>query len=215
MATVTPIYNWPVPTSTDYVKDGATAIESLGDAIDASLNSITSGRNVGNVLISSQTVTGSSLVTFDNVFTSTFENYIVEFNGVSSGPTAQMRSSLRSGGSAVGGSSYSFIVTQATAAPSAPTNRAWSTGGGEIEVMDMDNTANSNQSLLFNVFSPQASKWTRWTWHASCVGSGTATTAWQISSGALANTTACDGISFKLVSGTITGSFRIYGLRNS
>lgn len=37
MATVTPINSWPVPTSTDYVKDGATAIESLGDAIDASV----------------------------------------------------------------------------------------------------------------------------------------------------------------------------------
>jgi hypothetical protein len=38
MATTTPVYNWPVPTSTDYVKDGATAIESLGDAIDASMS---------------------------------------------------------------------------------------------------------------------------------------------------------------------------------
>jgi hypothetical protein len=37
MATTTPNYGWPVPTSTDYVKDGATAIEALGDAIDASV----------------------------------------------------------------------------------------------------------------------------------------------------------------------------------
>ena len=37
MATTTPNNLWPVPTSTDYVKDGATAIESLGDAIDASV----------------------------------------------------------------------------------------------------------------------------------------------------------------------------------
>jgi len=37
MATVTPNYNWPVPTSTDYVADGAVAIEALGDAIDASV----------------------------------------------------------------------------------------------------------------------------------------------------------------------------------
>ena len=36
MATTTPLNGWPVPTSTDYVKDGATAIEALGDAIDAS-----------------------------------------------------------------------------------------------------------------------------------------------------------------------------------
>lgn len=39
MATTTPINGWPVPTSTDFVKDGATAIESLGDAIDTSVGS--------------------------------------------------------------------------------------------------------------------------------------------------------------------------------
>jgi hypothetical protein len=37
MATTTPTYGWPVPTSTDYVADGAVAIEALGDAIDATL----------------------------------------------------------------------------------------------------------------------------------------------------------------------------------
>jgi len=37
MATTTPNFGWPVPTSTDLVKDGATAIEALGDAIDASM----------------------------------------------------------------------------------------------------------------------------------------------------------------------------------
>lgn len=37
MATTTPNNGWTVPTSTDYVKDGATAIETLGDAIDASV----------------------------------------------------------------------------------------------------------------------------------------------------------------------------------
>jgi hypothetical protein len=39
MATTTPLNGWPVPTSTDYVKDGATAIEALGDAIDTSVGS--------------------------------------------------------------------------------------------------------------------------------------------------------------------------------
>jgi hypothetical protein len=37
MATTTPLNGWPVPTSTDYVKDGATSIEALGDAIDTSV----------------------------------------------------------------------------------------------------------------------------------------------------------------------------------
>ncbi|CAB4142326.1 hypothetical protein UFOVP446_3 [uncultured Caudovirales phage] len=49
MATVTPNFNWPVPTSTDLVKDGATAIEGLGDAIDASLLDLKGGTS-GQVL---------------------------------------------------------------------------------------------------------------------------------------------------------------------
>lgn len=40
MATTTPNFGWSVPTSTDYVKDGATAIETLGDAIDARLGNV-------------------------------------------------------------------------------------------------------------------------------------------------------------------------------
>jgi hypothetical protein len=40
MATTTPNFGWAVPTSTDYVKDGATAIETLGDAIDARLGNV-------------------------------------------------------------------------------------------------------------------------------------------------------------------------------
>ena len=43
MATTTPNFSWPVPTSTDLVKDGATAIEGLGDAIDASLLDLKGG----------------------------------------------------------------------------------------------------------------------------------------------------------------------------
>jgi hypothetical protein len=49
MATVTPNFNWPVPTSTDLVKDGATAIEALGDSIDASLVDLKGG-TTGQVL---------------------------------------------------------------------------------------------------------------------------------------------------------------------
>lgn len=49
MATTTPNFGWPVPTSTDLVKDGATAIEGLGDAIDASLLDLKGG-TTGQIL---------------------------------------------------------------------------------------------------------------------------------------------------------------------
>jgi hypothetical protein len=49
MATTTPNFGWPVPTSTDLVKDGATAIEALGDSIDASMLDLKGG-TTGQVL---------------------------------------------------------------------------------------------------------------------------------------------------------------------
>jgi len=49
MATTTPNFGWPVPVSTDLVKDGATAIEALGDSIDASLVDLKGGTS-GQVL---------------------------------------------------------------------------------------------------------------------------------------------------------------------
>ena len=49
MATTTPNFGWTVPTSTDLVKDGATAIETLGDGIDASFVGLKGG-TTGQVL---------------------------------------------------------------------------------------------------------------------------------------------------------------------
>ena len=43
MATTTPNFGWAVPTSSDLVKNGATAIETLGDSIDASLVDLKGG----------------------------------------------------------------------------------------------------------------------------------------------------------------------------
>jgi hypothetical protein len=49
MATTTPLFGWSVPTSSDLVKNGATAIETLGDSIDASMGDLLGG-TTGQVL---------------------------------------------------------------------------------------------------------------------------------------------------------------------
>lgn len=77
MATTTPNYGWPVPTSTDYVKDGATAIEALGDAIDATVFGLGQGLKLINTTTIGTTV---SSIVFNNVFTTTYQNYLVLLN---------------------------------------------------------------------------------------------------------------------------------------
>jgi hypothetical protein len=51
MATTTPNYGWTVPTSGDLVKNGATAIETLGDSVDASLWNVGYGQAGKNKII--------------------------------------------------------------------------------------------------------------------------------------------------------------------
>jgi len=84
MATTTPNYGWPVPTSTDYVKDGAVAIEALGDAIDATVFGLPTS---GLTLIKSQVIgTTVASVNVTSAFSTTYENYrIIVSGGVSSG----------------------------------------------------------------------------------------------------------------------------------
>jgi hypothetical protein len=86
MATTTPNFGWPVPTSTDLVKDGATAIESLGDSIDASLLDLKGGTS-GQVLSkNSNTDMDFTWVTSDDA--NAIQNAIVDAKGDLIGATA-------------------------------------------------------------------------------------------------------------------------------
>ena len=86
MATTTPNFGWSVPTSTDLVKDGATAIETLGDSIDASLVDLKGGTS-GQVLAkNSGTDMDFVWVTTDDA--NAIQNAIVDAKGDLIGATA-------------------------------------------------------------------------------------------------------------------------------
>jgi len=88
MATTTPFYGWSVPTSTDLVKDGASAIEILGDSIDASMNTALGTKKAGMVLINTTTFSAVASQSFNNVFSSTYENYYAILRVTASADTA-------------------------------------------------------------------------------------------------------------------------------
>jgi hypothetical protein len=101
MATTTPNYSWPVPTSTDLVKDGATAIEALGDAIDATVfglplspltgiipTSVAVGTGTGsfNATTGNVTFAGATSISVNGVFSATYDKYIIVYKaGVTTG----------------------------------------------------------------------------------------------------------------------------------
>jgi hypothetical protein len=75
MATTTTNYGWAIPTSTDLVKDGATAIATLGSAIDTSVNTALGTKKAGMVLLNTTSFSGVSSQSFNDVFSTTYDNY--------------------------------------------------------------------------------------------------------------------------------------------
>jgi hypothetical protein len=82
MAGQTTNYLFDYPTSTDYVKDGATAIETLADDVDATLFTALGGAYPGLRLVKKQTIgTSVTSVTLTNAFSATYENYLIKISG--------------------------------------------------------------------------------------------------------------------------------------
>jgi hypothetical protein len=72
MATTTPNFGWTVPTSSDLVKNGATAIETLGDAVDASIAGLTVNAQTGLTYTAVKADGLNSIVTMDNAAANVF-----------------------------------------------------------------------------------------------------------------------------------------------
>jgi hypothetical protein len=89
MATTTN-YSWTTPDNTAYVKDGASAIRTLGSSVDTTLYTALGGAYPGLRLIKKQTIgTAVSSVTVSNAFSSTYDAYkIIVTGGVGSTPVA-------------------------------------------------------------------------------------------------------------------------------
>jgi len=86
MPTTTPNFGWSVPVSTDLVKDGATAIELLGDSIDASLVDLKGGTS-GQVLAKNSN-TDMDFIWVAQDDSNAIQNAIVDAKGDLIGATA-------------------------------------------------------------------------------------------------------------------------------
>jgi hypothetical protein len=87
MATTTTNYGFDIPQSTDLVKDGATAIATLGQDIDTAMNTALGTKKAGMVLLNTTSFSGVSSVSLPaNTFSSTYRNYrlIYKFTQITS-----------------------------------------------------------------------------------------------------------------------------------
>jgi hypothetical protein len=80
MATTTN-YSWTTPDNTAYVKDGASAIRTLGSSVDTTLYTALGGAYPGLRLIKKQTIgSGVSSVICTSAFSATYANYLIQVN---------------------------------------------------------------------------------------------------------------------------------------
>ena len=78
MATTTTNYGFDIPQSTDLVKDGATAIATLGQDIDTAMNTALGTKKAMGVLISSTSFSGVASQSVNDVFSATYDNYMIQ-----------------------------------------------------------------------------------------------------------------------------------------
>ena len=201
MATVTPNYSWPVPTSTDLVKDGATSIEALGDAIDATVFGI---GTPGLVLIKSQVIgTTVSSVNVTGAFSATYENYKIVVSGGVSSTDAYLQMKLGASATAY----YEFMFYGSFA--SATVNGA--NGNNNVQWFYTGDCVGS-QGLYMNVdlLGPQLAKYTRYgtaTAYQGGAGSGVASGIHRVA-------TAYTDFTLSPNSGTLTGgTIYVYGYK--
>ncbi len=95
MATTTN-YGWTTPDNTDLVKDGAAAIRTLGSSIDTSMNAALGTKKAGMVLLNTTSFSGVTTQSVNDVFSSTYDNYLILFNYFANGGGTTFR--LRASG---------------------------------------------------------------------------------------------------------------------
>ena len=200
MAGQTTNYLFDYPTSTDYVKDGATAIETLADDVDATLFTALGGAYPGLRLIKKQTIgTAVSSVAVTSAFSATYDNYrIVVIGGAAS---VSNSISLQLGATTTG---YYYSASGRTYA-----NAALSFGGAPGAAFSFGEASASGINGVMDLFLPFASDETSYTAQAALF----TTTGYQYTSGGfLNNSTSYTGFTILPASGTLTGgTIYVYG----
>ena len=107
MATTTTHYGFDIPQSTDLVKDGATAIATLGQDIDTAMNTALGTNKAGMVLLNTTSFSGVASQSVNDVFSATYENYkiIITISDLSVDGTTRLK--LRVSGTDSSASYYS------------------------------------------------------------------------------------------------------------
>lgn len=207
MATTTN-YGWTTPDDTALVKDGASAIRTLGSSVDTSLKTVSDGR--GLVHINTTSVSAVSSQSFNNVFTSTYTNYRIVIDNMI-GATANQDLNLRL---RVGGvdASTGIYNAQELRGSGTTTSAARTTNGTVLQIGSIGYSAGETSSVVVELQNPQAATRTTWIANNMFLASGTGAINLNVY-GYVANATQYDGFTIFGTTYAITGTISIFGYK--
>jgi hypothetical protein len=206
MATTTPNYGWSVPTSTDLVTNGATAIETLGDAIDASMNTALGTKKAGMVLLNTTSFSGVSSQSINDVFSATYNYYRIILVALGSTTTQSVNLRLRVSGADNSSTNYrreSLVVSSTSVSSARYTGEtSWLAAAGAVSSTE----ENFNILEIANPFQ---------TAYTTAMKINSYDTSGNIELNPQAYginvTTSYTGFTLIPASGTMTGSVSVYG----
>lgn len=200
---------WTTPADTALVKDGASAIRTLGDNIDSTLG-VYVASTPALAKISSTTFTTSSSQSFNNVFSATYLNYVVVFDIISTNDTDIK---FRWRVSAADNTTSNYSWTQAGTFAATGTFGGGATNNDSSARFTGSNAVNSQKFGSYTFFNPFATATSGFTGSA-IFSSGTANYNGSVIGMGFNGTTSFDGFTLFPAAGTMTGTVKIYGVAN-
>jgi hypothetical protein len=160
MATTTTNYGFDIPQSTDLVKDGATAIATLGQDIDTAMNTALGTKKAGMVLLNTTSFSAVSSVSINDVFTSTYKNYSIVVNLTTpAAGTPIIRFRLRAAGTDQSGANYYSVHEVIPNSGAATLIQEISQTSGRFGVL----SSTAPSAFRIDIFEPQVNQRTNWT----------------------------------------------------
>lgn len=210
MSGTTTNYGWTYPTSTDYVKDGATAIQTLATGIDTSLNTALGTKPAAAVLLKTQTVTAASSIAIDSVFNSTYQNYTLYFNAVQNTSDGLWTFKYRA---ATVDSSSAFYQGGTSNGYNTATITAYRVNGATACDCGGARAGDEYGEFRLDIIQPYVAS-TKTRHNIQGVWNDASSIYGFASAGVINVTTQFDGIKIITNAGTFTGTARIYGWNN-
>ena len=209
MATTTTHYGFDIPQSTDLVKDGATAIATLGQDIDTAMNTALGTNKAGMVLLNTTSFSAVASQSINDVFSATYSNYKILVKAACSSAT-QLSLRMRVGGADLTSSSYmyggAFVIFNGSTTPTGENTGGTSAG---FNILDVD--GNPGYARI-EMFDPFATEQTGVIYDQVFNSGGSRNQGyWEAFSGLTTVTTSYTGFTLLPAAGNITGTVSVYG----